>query len=1039
MSKTDLQLGGGYTYQWECAILLALDYLLGAPLNYSSELHQLISEFLGQVEAVHLEGKTRDQEDTDLEDINLISADKRIQIQVKAKEAEGKWWVPSDLLLKKALYRFYHNAALDQDELSVRFVFLTNQTFNPALVQIKSMISENAIVESKQVAHLFNQVRKYAAKIHPETEPMDKVRFNRLLNHLLLVNFMSIDAVTANIQGKLKSLGIEAWQQAYEHLYTKFSKGSVRTGGRRINSSDLVDSLRDFSQDRFRLKVPPLALYQLPLDIDDFTGRQEEVSKLTELLGRASEAEGPAVVISALSGMAGVGKSALAVHVAHCLKDHFPGAQLYVDLRGAQGRPLDSFVVLGRLLRSLGVENQFIPESLDERSSLYRSQMIDKQALVLLDNACEEAQVRPLLPGNSSCAVLVTSRKRLSALEGGAFIDLKAMNEDEAVGLLRRLAGAERVQADSEAVRQIVTLCGRLPLALRIAGGKLRDKQHWDLETYASQLDNERRRLAGLQLGDLDVRASFALSYRDVTADDARLFRLLVLAGNSFSTEVAALLIEVNRGTAWEALERLVDLQLLEAVGDGYYRFHDLMYLFAQERLAKEETAESQHAARLRIECWYLTASDVHFYTQADILDRYVHSSNLVTDSIILETILAVLKTREDLRSYFFRSGPSVAWAPILHKHGFFKRPSPPKEQGQSYMLPSFDVFYYLNSVADQAAGVVVQVAESFEGANCYIPFIVRALKAIPAERCVSLLPRIIAWLDEPSIAAAIAGETAELVAHLMRGKQLDAALDLMQVLTAPISSSNVKTVGHMILGTEAQSKFPSMHDYEVELLFEHLIPKLAALAPEQVVKIFQEHLCVALRLEEAALGRPLFEVWSWRAAIEDTGQDLDNFYRDRLLRTLRDTLKMWVQSDVQATEPVIRDYLGHRIMILRRLGFYILGRFPTRHKKLAIGQLQKLENLEDFSIHHEFLTLLRTGFPLLDDLDQGRIVTAICDGPSPEKVREMANFAKENRNITDTEEYFQMYVQEWTRERLWMLQSHLCDKPTELLEKLNT
>ncbi len=785
--------------------------------------------------------------------------------------------------------------------------------------------------------------------------------------------------------------------------------------------------------------TPPSALYPLPPDIADFTGRREELTRVIAILEQAAETRGTAVVISAVAGMAGVGKSALAIHVAHRLKDRFPDAHLYVDLRGAQGQPLAPVDVLGRLLRALGVENQFIPESLNERASLYRSRMTDKQALVLLDNAHDEAQVRPLLPGNPSCAVLVTSRKRLSALEGAALIDLKVMDEDEALELLGLLAGAERVQVEPEAARRIVTLCGQLPLAIRIAGGKLRGKPHWDLETYASQLDSERRRLGRLHLGDLDVRASFALSYRDLTADDVRLFRLLVLAGHSFSPEVAALLLETDLDTAWEALERLVDLQLLEPTGGERYRFHDLMRLFAQEQLEQEEPAEEQQAARSRADRWYLTASEVHFYAQAEILDRYTHSPNPAADPEMLEAVLTTLETREDLRRYFFRSGPSTAWAPILWERSFFDNPPPRQKTDEGYVVPQWDVLYYLNSVAAEVPDVIVKVAESIEGEGRHISLAMRALCHIPAERAVKLVPRVVQWLCEPRIAVSIASETIGLIVHLAQGKQFDAALNLTHALTAPIPSSDLRTVGGMVWGAEARSKFLSMHDYETGQFFDHHIPQLAALAPERVVATLQEHLCTALRLEAEALGEPDFETRSWwRTAIEDTGQDLDNTYRDRLLRALRDALEAWVQADALAAEPLIRQYLRDEREILQRLGLHILRRFPAKYKALVVEELRRFENLDDTGIYHEFFMLLRAGFPLLDVPDQEALVAAICDGPPPERVKRLVEWAKENKGIVDVEEYSRRHVMNWIRDRLWMLQSYVSGKPADTLQELN-
>jgi len=239
------------------------------------------------------------------------------------------------------------------------------------------------------------------------------------------------------------------------------------------------------------------------------------------------------------------------------------------------------------------------------------------RALVLLDNAHDEAQVRPLLPGSPTCAVLVTSRARLSALEGAEALDLEVMLETEALSLLRKLAGARRIGAEPEASRRIIELCGYLPLAIRIAGGKLRGKPHWTLAEYVSRLSDQRGRLKRLRLGDLEVRASFAMSYGDLDPADARLFRLLgLLVGPDFAPDVAGALLEADPAPAApaageETLKRLLEAQLLEAAAGGRYKFHDLMRLFACERLEEEESAGEQQAARLRCASFYLAVSDL--------------------------------------------------------------------------------------------------------------------------------------------------------------------------------------------------------------------------------------------------------------------------------------------------------------------------------------------------------------------------------------------------------------------------------------------
>ena len=264
---------------------------------------------------------------------------------------------------------------------------------------------------------------------------------------------------------------------------------------------------------------------QLPPDVADFTGRDEQLVQLLELLQPGSPDQ--AVVITALAGMAGVGKTALAVHAAHRLRERYPDGQLYVDLRGADRVPLDASGVLARMLRTLGVART--PETLEERTELFRSRLADREVLLLLDNAVTEQQVRPLLPGSPTCGVIVTSRNHLAGLAGVRLIDLDVFEPDQAVELLARIVGARRVAAEPEVAERLVRLCGYLPLAVRIAGGRLAAKPHWALIRLAERVDDEQRRLDELRLGDMEVRAGVTLSYEALDPAAQRALRLLGL------------------------------------------------------------------------------------------------------------------------------------------------------------------------------------------------------------------------------------------------------------------------------------------------------------------------------------------------------------------------------------------------------------------------------------------------------------------------------------------------------------------------------
>ena len=369
-----------------------------------------------------------------------------------------------------------------------------------------------------------------------------------------------------------------------------------------VNHGTAIGSVGQYvEQQTVQAPLRQLSLHQLPNDIADFTGRTKEIAMIAALL--RPEVDRPAVVISAVAGMAGVGKSALAVHVAHQLAPQFADVQLYVDLRGTDERSLDPADVLLGWLRAFGIDEVQVPAELEQRSQMYRSCLAGKRLIVVLDNARDAAQVRPLLPGSSrECAVIVTGRRRLATLAGAEILDLEVMELGEALELLRKLAERQG-SAEPEAAMRLAELCGRLPLALRIAGSLLRLKPHWTVAELVRKLADERRRLEQLQLEDLDIRASFNLSYGELGELEARLFRFLGLLPRDFGLGVAAAMVEWEEEATQESLERLIDAQLLEPFGVGRFVLHDLMRLVAREHLERREVGE-MGAAEGRVVQW---------------------------------------------------------------------------------------------------------------------------------------------------------------------------------------------------------------------------------------------------------------------------------------------------------------------------------------------------------------------------------------------------------------------------------------------------
>ena len=358
---------------------------------------------------------------------------------------------------------------------------------------------------------------------------------------------------------------------------------------------------------------------QLPAGIGDFTGRNDAVKRLAESLTIESGKPVPgAVIIAAVTGPGGIGKTTLAVHAAHRIAADFPDGQLYVNLRGTTTQPLATAAVLARLLRDLGADPDTIPAGEEEQAARYRSLLAGRWVLLLLDDAHDTAQVTPLLPGTQGCAVLVTSRGQLADLTASARLAVDVLTDTEARHLFSRVTGADRAAAEPEAVDAVLRACAGLPLAVRVAAARLAARRSWTVRTLAERLADERDRLDELSVGDLAVRASFQVSYQslarsDVPADAglARAFRLLGLAQvPDLSVPAAAAMLDQPVRETERVLERLADGNLVQAITPGRYRMDDLLRIFATERAEAEETGPDRMNAIMRLLTWYARTSD---------------------------------------------------------------------------------------------------------------------------------------------------------------------------------------------------------------------------------------------------------------------------------------------------------------------------------------------------------------------------------------------------------------------------------------------
>ncbi|BAJ32513.1 MULTISPECIES: AfsR/SARP family transcriptional regulator [Kitasatospora] len=348
--------------------------------------------------------------------------------------------------------------------------------------------------------------------------------------------------------------------------------------------------------------VPPA---QLPADISDYTGRDELCAALCADLAP----DGPTMPVVGVSGLGGVGKSTLAVHVAHAVGGQYPDGQLYVNLRGAGAFPADPGEVLAGFLGALGVADAAVPQGTAERAALFRSRLAGLRVLIVLDDARDSRQVGPLLPGSRSCAVLVTSRAWLAGMPMTRQVGLEPLSAEESVRLLTAIAGEARVAAEPAAARRVAAACGFLPLAVRTAASRLAARPAWQLSHMADRLASERRRLAELATGELAVAASFRLSYDQLDPEAARAFRLLSLAdGPGVSSAAAAVLLELPEPAAERLAESLTDLGLLSCPFPGRYQYHDLLRLFARELVREVDGEAAGRAAVERLLRHYLAA-----------------------------------------------------------------------------------------------------------------------------------------------------------------------------------------------------------------------------------------------------------------------------------------------------------------------------------------------------------------------------------------------------------------------------------------------
>ena len=448
----------------------------------------------------------------------------------------------------------------------------------------------------------------------------------------------------------LEQLGVEPGAEL-QRLHQQILRGTLPGKER----SSIGEQPRESARAVRTVKGPR----QLPADTRIFTGRGAELDKLLALARQAEQGtEAGMVVISAINGLGGIGKTALAVRAAHHMADEFVDGQLFIDLRGysPDHDPVSAGDALDYLLRSLGVPARSIPSDLGERAAVYRSAIADTKMLIILDNASTTAQVRPLLPGAPGCLVLITSRNALPGLDDTHFLALDVLTGDEAISLLQKVVGPARIRSDDRAVPELIALCGHIPLAIRIVAARLRHHRSLSPADLVAELRAEAGRVSRLSDGERDLASVFSSSFRDLPSAERDVFRRLgLIPGPDFDVYCAANLIGENYRSAERLLESLLDHNLLAQHTPGRYRFHDLLRSYARTLPgAPEDDAEAvarvadyyEHIARtahLLLTHWTSSAATVTAPAPAvapDIPDR---AAALGTMRAELDNVLAMI------------------------------------------------------------------------------------------------------------------------------------------------------------------------------------------------------------------------------------------------------------------------------------------------------------------------------------------------------------------------------------------------------------
>jgi DNA-binding SARP family transcriptional activator/tetratricopeptide (TPR) repeat protein len=446
---------------------------------------------------------------------------------------------------------------------------------------------------------------------HPLVEPLVEVLMRAL--HAVGRSADALNCYDAARQRLVEHLGINPGP-ALGKLHLAILRGEFDAPGPGQPSAVTVvrpDAAGSGGPDSFEpascaANAPPCTL---PRRVADFTGRQEAVARIVHAV-RAADPQGPAIHI--IDGMPGSGKTTLAVHIAALVEHDYPDGQLFIDLHGhSPNAPFEPAAALAVLMRQLGVPADRIPADAEERLGCWRNEVSGRRLLLVLDNAGSSEQVAPLLPTSAGCLALVTSRRRLTGLDGTRVESLPVMTLEEGVQFLARAAGDERAIAEPEATREVVRLCGYLPLAIRLAGARLAHRLQWRVADLAARLSDRDRVLTRLAAEHRTVASAFGLSYAQLSPAARRMFRLLSLhPGTDLDASAAAALTGLSFDESQRLLDELVDSYLVDEPTTGRYRLHDLLREYAGELNTSTDSDDVRHRALVGLFDFYLHASD---------------------------------------------------------------------------------------------------------------------------------------------------------------------------------------------------------------------------------------------------------------------------------------------------------------------------------------------------------------------------------------------------------------------------------------------